>query len=233
MRAHAEFRTFHHDTSSDSGVGEFDEHDGLADTVSTRLTQANTPGPGLSLLPVWRFVVVGREIPIRVGDIEVLVETTPLAGSEPTSRVDAVADRAGEAFVRAQNGTAAHTGQHRDQPGHHGGHRHRASGHTPLSAVATTVAKPGTSPPSITAGTSCWSSTATPDRARSTPIPTAATAKPAPAMPCDWEPTASGSRSRTYDGRASRAVGIGSLEACVRIRHGDTRSSSRQAAAGA
>jgi hypothetical protein len=48
-------------------------------------------------------VVVGREIPVQVGDIEVLVETTPLAGSEPTSRVDAVADRVGEAFVRAQN----------------------------------------------------------------------------------------------------------------------------------
>ncbi len=47
--------------------------------------------------------MVGREIPVRVGDIEVLVETTPLAGSEPTSRVDSAVDRVGEAFVRAQN----------------------------------------------------------------------------------------------------------------------------------
>lgn len=47
--------------------------------------------------------MIGREIPVRVGDVEVLVETTPLAGSEPTSRVDAAVDRVGEAFIRAQN----------------------------------------------------------------------------------------------------------------------------------
>jgi hypothetical protein len=48
-------------------------------------------------------VVVGRAIPVRVGDVEVLVETVPPVGSEPTSRVDAAVDRLGEAFVRAQN----------------------------------------------------------------------------------------------------------------------------------
>lgn len=47
--------------------------------------------------------MVGRAIPVRVGDIEVLVETTPVAGSEPTSRVDAAIDRAAEAFTRAQS----------------------------------------------------------------------------------------------------------------------------------
>jgi hypothetical protein len=48
-------------------------------------------------------VMAGREIPVRVGEVEVLVETTAVAGSEPTSRVDAAVDRVGEAFVRAQN----------------------------------------------------------------------------------------------------------------------------------
>lgn len=45
---------------------------------------------------------MGRAIPVRVGDIELLVETAPVAGSEPTSRLDAAVDRAGEAFTRAQ-----------------------------------------------------------------------------------------------------------------------------------
>lgn len=47
--------------------------------------------------------MVGRAIPVRVGEVELLVETTQLAGSEPTSRVDAAVDRVGEAFVRAQD----------------------------------------------------------------------------------------------------------------------------------
>jgi NTP-dependent ternary system trypsin peptidase co-occuring protein len=47
-------------------------------------------------------VVAGRAIPVRVGAIELLVETMPLAGSEPTSRIDAAVDRVGGVFTRAQ-----------------------------------------------------------------------------------------------------------------------------------
>jgi hypothetical protein len=43
-------------------------------------------------------------IPVRVGDVEVLVEAVPVAGTEPTAgRVGRVAEQAGEAFGRAQD----------------------------------------------------------------------------------------------------------------------------------
>ena len=43
-----------------------------------------------------------RPIPMRVGEAELLVETIPVAGTEPTSRVDDAAERVGDAFARAQ-----------------------------------------------------------------------------------------------------------------------------------
>ena len=46
--------------------------------------------------------MAGRAIPVRVGAVELLIETTPVAGSEPTSRIDAAVDRVGGAFSRAQ-----------------------------------------------------------------------------------------------------------------------------------
>lgn len=46
--------------------------------------------------------MAGRVIPVRVGAVELLIETTPVAGSEPTSRIDATVDRVGGAFSRAQ-----------------------------------------------------------------------------------------------------------------------------------
>jgi hypothetical protein len=49
-------------------------------------------------------MVAGRPIPIRVGDIELLVETVQLARTEPTSSLARKAvDHAGEAFMRAQD----------------------------------------------------------------------------------------------------------------------------------
>ncbi len=45
----------------------------------------------------------GRLIPIRVGNIELLVETVQLAGTEPTSsRAQKTVEYVGEAFTRAQ-----------------------------------------------------------------------------------------------------------------------------------
>jgi hypothetical protein len=41
-------------------------------------------------------------IPVRVGDVELLVETVPVAGSEPTSRVSDAAAEVADAFSRAQ-----------------------------------------------------------------------------------------------------------------------------------
>lgn len=46
--------------------------------------------------------VVGRTIPVRVGGVEVLVETTPVAGTEQTSRIDSAVDQVDGAFARAQ-----------------------------------------------------------------------------------------------------------------------------------
>jgi hypothetical protein len=44
-------------------------------------------------------MVAGRPITVQVGDIEVLAQTVPVPGTEPTS---AVTDRVLEAFDRAQ-----------------------------------------------------------------------------------------------------------------------------------
>lgn len=45
----------------------------------------------------------GQLLPVRVGDIELLVETVRVTGTEPTAgRVQRVAEQAGEAFTRAQ-----------------------------------------------------------------------------------------------------------------------------------
>ena len=44
----------------------------------------------------------GRLIPVRIGDVELLVETVPVAGSEPTSSLDEAGRRVVEAFERAQ-----------------------------------------------------------------------------------------------------------------------------------
>lgn len=44
----------------------------------------------------------GRIIPVRVGDVELLVETVAVAGTEPTSRVTEAADEMVDAFSRAQ-----------------------------------------------------------------------------------------------------------------------------------
>jgi hypothetical protein len=43
-----------------------------------------------------------RSIPVRVGDVDLLVEAEPVAGTEPTSRIDSAVDRVGEAYARAQ-----------------------------------------------------------------------------------------------------------------------------------
>jgi Trypsin-co-occurring domain 1 len=42
-------------------------------------------------------------IPVKVGDVELLVEAIPVAGSQPTSRLSSAADRVEDAFTRAQN----------------------------------------------------------------------------------------------------------------------------------
>jgi hypothetical protein len=41
-------------------------------------------------------------IPVRIGDNEILVQTVPVAGSEPTSRLGTARDRAVGAFDRAR-----------------------------------------------------------------------------------------------------------------------------------
>jgi hypothetical protein len=48
-------------------------------------------------------MAAGRLIPVRVGDIELLVETVQVAGTEPTSsRAARALERAGDAFAQAQ-----------------------------------------------------------------------------------------------------------------------------------
>jgi hypothetical protein len=42
-------------------------------------------------------------IPVRVGDVELLVETVTLPGSEPTSRLSDAAAEAADALARAQD----------------------------------------------------------------------------------------------------------------------------------
>jgi hypothetical protein len=52
--------------------------------------------------------MVGSLVPMRVGDVEVLVETVPVAGSEPTSgRSDKAGQKMLDAFDRAQETIAA------------------------------------------------------------------------------------------------------------------------------
>lgn len=46
--------------------------------------------------------MAGIAIPMRVGDIEILVETTPIVGSEPTSRLDDASANVQASFARAQ-----------------------------------------------------------------------------------------------------------------------------------
>jgi hypothetical protein len=41
-------------------------------------------------------------LPMQIGDVMVLVETTAVAGSEPTSAVDAVRDKVADSFERAK-----------------------------------------------------------------------------------------------------------------------------------
>jgi NTP-dependent ternary system trypsin peptidase co-occuring protein len=49
---------------------------------------------------VWLLAAV--TIPVRVGAVELLVETTPVAGSQPTSKLGDAAENVKDAFVRAQ-----------------------------------------------------------------------------------------------------------------------------------
>lgn len=44
-----------------------------------------------------------RSIPVRVGDVDLLVEAELVAGTEPTSRIDSAVDRVGDAYARAQD----------------------------------------------------------------------------------------------------------------------------------
>jgi hypothetical protein len=54
--------------------------------------------------------MVSRMVPMRVGSVELLVETTAIAGTEPTSRMTDVADRVVEGFEQAQNAIVAMAG---------------------------------------------------------------------------------------------------------------------------
>jgi hypothetical protein len=47
-------------------------------------------------------VAAALTIPVQVGDVELLVEATPVAGSQPTSKLDDATDYVKDAFVRAQ-----------------------------------------------------------------------------------------------------------------------------------
>jgi hypothetical protein len=52
--------------------------------------------------------VAGRVLPMRVGGMELLVEVSPVAGTEPTStRLDRAGEAVTEAFDRAQAAIAA------------------------------------------------------------------------------------------------------------------------------
>ena len=46
--------------------------------------------------------MAGRVVPMRIGDVELLVETSPVAGSEPTSALSRAQDAVGAAYERAQ-----------------------------------------------------------------------------------------------------------------------------------
>ncbi len=44
----------------------------------------------------------GRVLPMRIGDVELLVETSPVAGAEPTSTLSRAQEAVGDAYDRAQ-----------------------------------------------------------------------------------------------------------------------------------
>jgi 2-polyprenyl-6-methoxyphenol hydroxylase-like FAD-dependent oxidoreductase len=46
--------------------------------------------------------MTGRAMPMRIGDVELLVETVPAVGSEPTAGLDQARDRVLDAYERAQ-----------------------------------------------------------------------------------------------------------------------------------
>lgn len=67
-------------------------------------------------------------IPVRVGGVELLVETVPVAGSEPTSRVTDAAAEVVDAFARAQQAIvelAASTAATIGEAGRRGAHPDR------------------------------------------------------------------------------------------------------------
>jgi hypothetical protein len=49
------------------------------------------------------MLMAGRVESMRIGNVEVLVETTPVAGTEPTSAVAKAQDRLADAFERAKD----------------------------------------------------------------------------------------------------------------------------------
>ena len=51
--------------------------------------------------------MTGRVVPMRVGGVELLVETTPVAGTEQTSALDKAQEAVAEAFDRAQSAIVA------------------------------------------------------------------------------------------------------------------------------
>jgi hypothetical protein len=46
--------------------------------------------------------MAGKLVPMRIGDVEVLVETVPVAGTEPTSGLETAKDKVVDAFDRAK-----------------------------------------------------------------------------------------------------------------------------------
>ena len=48
-----------------------------------------------------------RVVPMRIGDVDLLVEVVPVAGSEQTSTLDKAGQRVVDAFGRAQNAIVA------------------------------------------------------------------------------------------------------------------------------
>ena len=56
----------------------------------------------LGAIPQGGLSVTVRVVPMRVGEVDLLVETVPVAGTEPTSALDKVGDRIVDAFAVAQ-----------------------------------------------------------------------------------------------------------------------------------
>lgn len=52
-------------------------------------------------------MVAGRVVPLQVGGVELLVETTPVAGTEQTSALDKAQAAVAEGFDRAQSAIVA------------------------------------------------------------------------------------------------------------------------------